>query len=170
MVVSDSGLVTITGGKWTTYRRMAIDAVDHAARIGGLAARPSTTARLQLHGWVADRPRSRNGPLSVYGSDARPCNALCAASTPTGTDRSIPSLPYRAAEVVWAARHEAARSVEDVLARRTRALFLDARASIEVAPTVAALLAVELSRDQTWQDRQVTQFRELAKGYLVPTD
>jgi glycerol-3-phosphate dehydrogenase len=77
-------------------------------------------------------------------------------------------LPYRTGEVVWAARHEAARSVEDVLARRTRALFLDARASIEAAPQVAALLATELQRDRAWPERQVSQFRELAEGYLLP--
>ncbi len=168
VVISDSGLVTITGGKWTTYRRMAIDAVDHAARTGGLAARPLTTDRIKLHGCVA-QIEEPNSSESVYGSDASALRSLCSGH-PDWEQRLHPSLPYRVGEIVWAARLEAARSVEDVLARRTRALFLDARASIEVAPSVAALLAVELSRDQTWQDRQVTQFRELAKAYLVPTD
>jgi glycerol-3-phosphate dehydrogenase len=166
VVVSDSGLVTITGGKWTTYRRMAIDAVDHAARVGGLGDRPSTTDRLRLHGW-SNEPVDGDAPLAIYGSETSQLQAMC-SERPEWDRRLHLSLPYRAGEVVWAARHEAARSVEDVLARRTRALFLDARASMEAAPAVAALLAAELARDQAWQDRQVGRFRELADGYLVP--
>jgi glycerol-3-phosphate dehydrogenase len=166
VAVSDSGLVTITGGKWTTYRTMAVDAVDHAARVGDLPGRPSTTAELRLHGWQ-DEPAGGDGALTVYGSDAPRLVALLAENP--GWDQPLhPGLPYRAGETVWAARYEAARSVEDVLARRTRALFLDARASIEVAPGVAALLAAELKRDPAWQERQVSQFRELATGYLPP--
>ena len=164
MVVSPSGLVTVTGGKWTTYRRMAADAVDRAAEVGGLPARPSD--RRAEAPRLADPPRS-DGPLTVYGSDAAAIRAL-AAENP-GWDRPLhPALPYCAAEVVWAARHEAARSVEDVLARRTRALFLDARASIEAAPAVAALLAAALGRDPAWREDQVARFRALADGYLAP--
>jgi glycerol-3-phosphate dehydrogenase len=166
VVVSPSGLVTVTGGKWTTYRRMAADAVDRAVRVGGLAPRPSTTAALRLHGWV-EPADGREDPLSVYGSDAAGIRAV--GSEDPDWDRPLhPALPYRAAEVVWAARHEAARSIEDVLARRTRALFLDARASIEAAPAVGALLASTLGRDATWQASQVARFRELAAGYLAP--
>ncbi len=168
VVVSNSGLITITGGKWTTYRRMAIDAVDHAVRIGGLPDRPATTDRLQLHGWVAE-PDGTNEAISVYGSDASSLRALC-SDRPEWNQPLHPSLPYRTGEVVWAARHEAARTVSDVLARRTRALFLDARASIDVAPLVAKILAFELAREHNWQDRQVAEFRELARGYLVPID
>ena len=161
--VSGSGLVTITGGKWTTYRRMAADAVDHAARIGSLATKPSTTAGLRLHGWRGpqhDVPDS----LAVYGSDADALNALC--NEHLDLSKSLhPSLPYRGAEVVWAARHEAARTVEDVLARRLRALFLDARASIAAAPTVARLLASELNRDPMWEVQQVATFQKLAANY-----
>jgi glycerol-3-phosphate dehydrogenase len=163
VVVSPTGLVTVTGGKWTTYRRMAADAVDRAIEVGGLPARPSTTAALRLHGWQ----ESSDGSLSVYGSDAAGIRTLAAEDS--GWDRPLhPALPNRAAEVVWAARHEAARSVEDVLARRTRALFLDARASVEAAPAVAALLALALGKDATWQESEVARFRELADGYLVP--
>jgi glycerol-3-phosphate dehydrogenase len=168
VIVSDSGLVTITGGKWTTYRRMAIDAVDHAARVGGLPDRPSTTDQLQLHGWETESD-GRDEALAVHGSDAARLRALC-SERPEWNEPLHPALPYRTGEVVWAARHEAARTVEDVLARRTRALFLDARASIEAAPQAAALLAAELARDPSWQDRQVARFRELAAGYLVPED
>jgi glycerol-3-phosphate dehydrogenase len=165
--VSASGLVTITGGKWTTYRRMAIDAVNKGAQVGGLPSRPSPTADLLLHGWRPDAGEVDKS-LSVYGTDELRLTTLL-SERPEWSQRLHPSLPYRAGEVAWAARHEAARSVEDVLARRTRALFLDATASIEAAPRVAALLAMELDRDQTWQDREVSQFRELAAGYLVGT-
>jgi glycerol-3-phosphate dehydrogenase len=166
VVVSPSGLVTVTGGKWTTYRRMAADAVDRAIPVGGLAQRPTTTATLRLHGWK-ESVDGRDDPLSVYGSDAEGIRAF--GSENPEWDRPLhPTLPYRAAEVLWAARYEAARSIDDVLARRTRALFLDARASIEAAPAVAALLASEFGRDQAWQEAQVNRYRELAAGYLGP--
>jgi glycerol-3-phosphate dehydrogenase len=166
VVVSPTGLVTVTGGKWTTYRRMAADAIDHAIPVGGLSPRPSSTATLRLHGWD-DRAQDFGDPLSVYGTDAAGIRSL-AVENPDWDRPLHPDLPYRTAEVVWAARNEAARCIEDVLARRTRALFLDARASIEAAPTVAALLAAELDRDGTWQEAQVGRFRELAAGYLAP--
>jgi glycerol-3-phosphate dehydrogenase len=166
VVVSPSGLVTVTGGKWTTYRRMAADAVDRAIRIGGLSPRPTTTATLRLHGWE-EPADGRDDWLSVYGSDAARIRTL-SSEDPRWGQPLHPALPYRAAEVVWAARHEAARSIEDILARRTRALFLDARASIEAAPAVGALLASAFGRDRAWQEVQVTRFRDLAAGYLAP--
>ena len=164
-MVSESGLVTITGGKWTTYRRMAIDAVDHAA----IVRRPSRAAfghrPLKLHG-CPDQADQDPGALAVYGSDAPRVIALF-RERPEWNQLLHPSLPYRSGEVIWAARHEAARSVADVLARRTRSLFLDARASIEAAPQVAALLASELGKGPAWQDQQAADFRKLAAGYLV---
>ena len=164
VMLSDSGLVTVTGGKWTTYRRMGVDAVDCAIRAGGLPHVPSATGTLQLHGW---RPLEHNGalPLDVYGSDAPALAALC-SERPEWARPLHPSLPYLAGEAVWAARHEAARCVADVLARRTRALFLDARASGEAAATVAALLAQELGRSAAWQGEQTAEFKKLAASYL----
>jgi glycerol-3-phosphate dehydrogenase len=164
VVVSESGLVTVTGGKWTTYRRMAIDAVDQAARAGKLPSRASATAELPLHGWK-DQPSTGEDSLLVYGSDFVALEELCALR-PEWDQPLHAALPYRAGEVVWAARHEAARSVQDVLARRTRALFLDARASVAAAPLVATLLAAELGRDQAWEEQQVTEFRSLAADYI----
>ena len=148
--VAPSGLVTVTGGKWTTYRRMGEDAVDAAAAVAGLPDRPSVTATLRLHGAPGD-----------------PELARLVAERPEWGEPLHPRLPYRAADVVRAARHEMARSVEDALARRTRALLLDARASVEAAPQTAALLAAELGRDDAWQRRQVAAFRELARGYWL---
>ncbi|HVR28542.1 MAG TPA: glycerol-3-phosphate dehydrogenase/oxidase [Thermoanaerobaculia bacterium] len=164
LLISESGLVTITGGKWTTYRKMAQDTVDHAAVLAGLPERPCPTADLPLHGsGAAD---GRRGPLSPYGADAGAIEAL-AQSEPGLAVALEPRLPYVGAEVVWAAREEMARTVEDVLARRTRALLLDARASIEAAPRVAELLAAELGRDGRWRDQQVQAYRELARGYVI---
>ncbi|HEU5393164.1 MAG TPA: glycerol-3-phosphate dehydrogenase C-terminal domain-containing protein, partial [Candidatus Methylomirabilis sp.] len=164
LLVSPSGLVTITGGKWTTYRRMAEDAIDQAALVAGLDERPSPTADLRLHGYDEEiRPEAA---WAEYGADA-PALARLAAEL-TGWDEPLHfNLPYRACEVIWAARHEMARTVEDVLARRTRALILDARASAEIAPEVARLLAAELGKDEAWQRRQVAEYRGLARGYWL---
>jgi glycerol-3-phosphate dehydrogenase len=164
VIVSDSGLVTIAGGKWTTYRRMGSDAVDHAVKVGSLTATASSTATLKLHGWK-EPERDGAQTLAVYGSDEPGVTALC-AERPAWNQPIHPALPYLAGEAIWAARHEAARCVGDVLARRTRALFLDARASIRAAPSVAALLAEELGRDAAWQDQQAAEFEKLAASYL----
>lgn len=163
LLVSPSGLITITGGKWTTYRHMAEDTVDRAIEVAGLSARPSTTETLKLHGWA---PEPVEGHLAVYGSDLPALNSVL-AEQPGWDERLHPNLPYYVGEVVWAARCELARTVEDVLARRTRALLLDAAASEEVAPKVAALLADELGFDADWQAAQVEQYRALARGYLL---
>jgi glycerol-3-phosphate dehydrogenase len=164
VLVSKSGLVTVAGGKWTTYRKMAEDTVAQAAWVAGLDERPCVTESLRLHGW---RRRSvRPDHRRAYGTDAPHVRAL-ARSNPEWSRRLHRRLPYTAAEVLWAVRHEMARTVEDVLSRRTRALILDARASLEAAPVVAEILAAELGNDPAWQRRQVTAFRALAARYLV---
>ena len=161
LIASPSGLVTITGGKWTTYRHMAEDTVAKAIEIAGLPKAACTTKNLRLHGFQEQPER---GALGVYGADAAALKGLLAEQP--GWDQLLhPELPYSVGEVVWAARHELARTVEDVLARRTRALLLDARASQEIAPTVAALLAAELGHDEGWQQMQVRGYQELARGY-----
>ena len=163
LAVSASGLVTITGGKWTTYRSMAVAAVDAAARQGALDSHPSATHSLRLHGWQP--PSSPTEPWSCYGSDRRRLEQLT-GEQPAWKERLHPRLPYTAGEIVWAVRFEWARSIEDALARRTRALFLDAGASREIAPRVAALMASELGRDQAWQSRQLESFDAVALQYL----
>ncbi len=164
LVISRSGLVTITGGKWTTYRKMGQDAVDQSARAAGLRPRPSVTQRLHIHGW--QDPPEREDPFAVYGSDAPRLRALL-AERPEWSARLHPELPYRSGEVVWAVRYEMARTVEDVLARRTRALFLNARASLEAAAEVARLMAPELGKDAAWAQQQVDSFRQVAEGYVL---
>lgn len=161
--VSASGLVTVTGGKWTTYRCMAVAAVDAAAGQGGLDSRPSATRSLRLHGW---EPPSFSSEVPYgYGSDRGALKRLM-EEQPIWKEHLHPRLPYTAAEIVWAVRFEWARNIEDVLARRTRALFLDAGASREIAPRVAALMATELGRDQAWQSRQLERFYSVSAQYL----
>jgi len=162
VLVSASGLITVTGGKWTTYRRMGEDAINKAADLVGLKPVKSHTAEMPLHGAIAaDEVARLDEAERVYGSDAAGVRALDAGDTPLHQD-----LPYRSGEVVWAARHEMARTVEDVLARRTRALFLNARAARAMAPAVAALLASELGRDAAWQQQQIESFNAVADGYI----
>ncbi len=163
VLISNSGLVSITGGKWTTYRRMGEDTVNQAAAVARLAERPSVSARLRIHGWQEGDVAAP--PWDVYGSDAGELRNL-PADEPVLAEPLHPNLPYLASEVVWAVRHEWARSVEDVLARRTRALLLDARASMAIAPRVAELMAGELGRDAAWQEAQVAGYCEVARGYL----
>jgi glycerol-3-phosphate dehydrogenase len=164
LLVSESGLVTVTGGKWTTYRKMAQDTVDHAAILAGLPEVPCATESLRLHGYLPDDDGL--GDLAPHGADAPAIEALARAA-PALAPPLHPRLPYREAEVAWAAREEMARTVEDVLARRTRSLLLDARASIEAAPRVAEILAAELGRDRRWRDQQVEHYVALARGYLI---
>ncbi|MGA2053390.1 MAG: glycerol-3-phosphate dehydrogenase/oxidase, partial [Opitutales bacterium] len=144
IVVSRSGLLTITGGKWTTYRRMAQDAVDQAMQLAGIEHRPCATETMEVHGAYEDAPviDGERG-WEVYGSDA-PAVTELGAEEPELKEKLHPELPFIGAEVVWAARREMARTVEDVLARRTRALLLGAKASVACAPKVAAILAREL--------------------------
>ncbi|HSM09653.1 MAG TPA: glycerol-3-phosphate dehydrogenase/oxidase [Gemmatimonadota bacterium] len=172
LIVSTNGLVTIAGGKWTTYRKMAEDTVDEAADVGGLERRDCLTEELPLRGRLEGV--DPGDPLGVYGTDADGVRALSAEGTAGSAaeaagepgDLLHPSLPYLRAEVTWAVRHEMARTVDDVLARRTRALLLDARAAIEAADDTARLLAAELGRTADWADGQAADFRATASGYL----
>ena len=161
--VDTSGLLTITGGKWTTYRHMAEDCVNHAISLGQLQDMECTTKNLKIHGYMEDS--AALGSLEVYGSDAEAIQTI--ARDPKLAARLHPDLPYIAAEVVWAARAEMARTVEDVLARHTRALFLNAAAAIAMAEPVARLLAAELGRDEAWVAAQVAEFSALAEQYRV---
>ena len=162
--IDPSGLLTIAGGKWTTYRHMAEDAVNQAAMLTRLPDRNCVTKTLNIHGF---HPQAgKFGALDVYGSDAPAIQDLMRAH-PQLAERLHPSLPYCRAQVVWAARVEMARSVEDVLARRCRALFLKAPAAIEMAPAVASLMAAELGYDDEWQRREVAAFTALARQYCL---
>jgi len=156
------GLLTVAGGKWTTYRAMAEACVNRAAAIAKLPAMPCPTKELSLHGYHLNA--AEFGDLAGYGSDAPEIRRLV-ENDPVLGERLHPDLPYIAAEVVWAAREEMARSVEDVLARRTRALVLNAKAATAMAPRVAELLARELGRDANWAREQVAKATHAGANY-----
>jgi glycerol-3-phosphate dehydrogenase len=162
--IDHTGLLTIAGGKWTTYRHMAEDCVDHAVTLGGLDEKPCVTATTHIHGYYTQPDEL--GSLAVYGTDAASILAVAHAD-PTLAELLHPDLPCIKAEIVWAARHEMSRTIDDALARRTRSLLLDARAAVEAAPTVAALLATELKKDSSWVEAQVKEFRALAAQYIA---
>ncbi|MCD8071941.1 MAG: glycerol-3-phosphate dehydrogenase/oxidase [Alistipes sp.] len=164
IIVSKHNLITITGGKWTTYRRMAQDTVDKAISVGLLPRKACSTKSLRIHGYKPDPDLSDH--MYVYGSDADAVRELI-ASSPEYSRPIHPSYPHKLGEAAWAVREEMALTVEDVLARRVRLLFLDARAAIEAAPAVAALIARERGMDQKWEALQVEQFTALARNYLI---
>jgi len=161
--IDDSALLTIAGGKWTTYRHMAEDCVDQAATLARLPDKPCITKKLNVHGFHDNAEKF--GDLWFYGSDAHAIQNL--AQTQALGARLHPDLPYIEAEVVWAVREEMARTVEDVLARRTRALFLNAKAALAAAPRVAELIAGELGMDAGWREAQISEFRAVAAGYVI---
>ena len=162
--VAPSGLVTTTGGKWTTYRHMAEQTVDRAAALAGLPSRPCVTEGLHVHGF--DAHAERHGHLAGYGADA-PAIQQLALERPDLAESLDSQVACTGAEVVWGARSEMARTVEDVLARRSRALFLNARAAMRMAPAVARLLACELNQDDAWERVQIDRFKQLAENYTT---
>lgn len=158
ILVSNSGLITVTGGKWTTYRKMAEDVIDQAEMVSGVDQRRCETETLQIRGWSRSEIPEPN--LRPYGADAASIRAL-------GKPEKLHALlDLTVAEVLWHVREEMARTVEDVLARRSRYLLLNARASIEAAPRVAEIMAAELGRDESWVAAQVAAYEKLARGYV----
>jgi glycerol-3-phosphate dehydrogenase len=162
--ISRKGLISIAGGKWTTYRKMAEDVIEQAITLADLQYTESVTKTLQIHGYHHN-PKSY-GSLSIYGSDASKINDLLNENVEYKA-LLHPDHPIVIGEIIWAVRNEMARNIEDFLARRTRLLLLDAKASIEVAEKVAEIMALELKFDKAWQTKQVKQYIELANNYLL---
>lgn len=162
LMVSAKGLITITGGKWTTYRRMAKETIDLAIKHTGLASKICQTQHLKIHGGLM---ADDDNYLNIYGSDRTNIEAL-AQQQPELQEKLHPDFPHIAAEVVWAIRNEMAETVEDILSRRLRILFVDAQAAIEMAPKVAELLAKESGADKNWEQNQIEIFDTLANGYI----
>lgn len=164
LVVSASGLVTITGGKWTTYRQMAEDTVNMALKVKKMPFRPCKTRNLKIHGYMENPGKSEW--IYIYGSDRQGILDL-QKEKPEYAKKLHNDFDFTAGEVVWAVRKEMARTVDDVLARRMRALYLDAKASIVMAPEVAAIIASELQRNAAWEEQQVKEYTEMAKAYVL---
>ena len=162
--ISPSGLLTIAGGKWTTYRRMAEDTIDHAIVLADLPFKPSGTVNLNIHGHHKTPEIFKE--LADYGSDAPEIEDLLKEKK-VYQDKIHPQRPTRIGEIIWAVRREMARSVEDFLARRTRNLLLDAKSSMEMAPVVAEWMSVELNSGRAWRKKQVEKYRQVAQNYSV---
>lgn len=164
LLVSPSGLITITGGKWTTYRKMAEDTVNAGIRARKLPFRPCRTKDIKIHGYL-ENP-DRDDRMYIYGSDLEEIQKI-QKENPAWSEKLEAGSDFTTGEVIWAVRKEMARTVDDVLARRVRVLYLDARKSIALAPRVAEIMAAELGRDREWVRNQVEEFTELARGYVM---
>src|SRR6188768_1816271 len=163
IAVSDSELISITGGKWTTYRKMAEDAMEIAIYKAGMDEKECVTKNLYIHGYRENNDYT--AALYYYGTDKDGIEDLIKK------DRSLaelihPSLPYIKAEIIWALRNEMCMTVEDALARRTRALLLDAKAAIESSSLVANMMAKEMGKNETWIKEQIDSFISVGKNYL----
>lgn len=164
IIVSASGLITITGGKWTTYRKMAQDTINKIIFLGKLPHRECQTKHLAIHG--ADGSADDTDHLYIYGTDQKAIEQLIQESPELGA-KLHPRLEFLKAEVFWAVKNEMALTVEDVLARRVRILFLDARAAKECAPIVADILAAYLGKNEDWKQSQIKEFTHLANQYIL---
>jgi glycerol-3-phosphate dehydrogenase len=164
LIVSESGLITITGGKWTTYRRMGEDTVDKSIQIGGLNSQSCKTRALSIHGSMQGFDWDNHS--YIYGSDRDKVLDLI-NENPEWGNKLHPHYDYLQAEVIWAIRYEMARTIEDILARRLRLLFLDAKAAKKAASLTSRLMADELGKDTKWQEEQILSFNTLASNYLL---
>lgn len=164
IVTSPSGMVTITGGKWTTYRDMAEDAVNRVISVCRLPKKPCKTEDILIHGYMEDVDRSNFS--YVYGSDYPKIEKL-AQETPEYAEKLHPDYDYTVAEVIWGIREEMAMTLDDMLSRRLRITFLDARAAMDMAAKVAAIMAKEMTKDESWAKEQVDGFIKLAQNYLL---
>ena len=163
IAVSDSELISITGGKWTTYRKMAEDVMEIAIHKAGMSEKECVTKNLHIHGYK--ETNNYAAPLYYYGADEDTITNLIKNDNSL-SEKIYPSLPYIKAEIIWAVQNEMCMTVEDALARRTRALLLDAKAAIESAPLIAQMMANEMGENENWIKDQIDNFISVAKNYL----
>jgi glycerol-3-phosphate dehydrogenase len=163
IIISESGLVSVIGGKWTTYRKMAEDAMDNIFSDGLLPTEKGSTENLKIHGYTVNVDENR---LAIYGSDKKEIEKLEKQNQYYSQTLSE-ETPITVAQVIWAVRNEMARTVEDFLARRTRVLFTDAKLAVDLAPKVADIMMRELGQNEVWKARQLDKFSEVAKNYSL---
>ncbi|MBP1223791.1 glycerol-3-phosphate dehydrogenase/oxidase [Flavobacterium sp. 1355] len=166
IIVSETGLITITGGKWTTYRKIAEDIVDKAISTRKLIKKNCITEHLSIHGNKSTTNFDRENHLYIYGSDSPKIIEL-QKNEPELAEKLHPDHEFTMAEVVWAIRYEMARTVDDILARRVRLLFLDARAAIQSSEKTARIIAKELGHDEIWITKEISNFKAISKGFLL---
>jgi glycerol-3-phosphate dehydrogenase len=162
-VVSESQLVSLLGGKWTTFRKMGQDTVDYFYRLTGQKLIKSQSSDLKIYGFTE---KQIEGHLKFYGSYAKKIHELIDSDLSLGT-LLHPHYPFTFAEIQWAVQHEMAMTLEDVLARRIRILILDARVALEIAPKVAKFIAKLLQKDDHWMQQELFNFEQLAHQYLI---
>ena len=165
IIVSASKLITITGGKWTSYRLMAEDAIDKAAALKLIEKRKCVTKKLRVHGYRENPDMSDH--MYVYGSDEPEIRKL-AEQNPEYGKKISEKYEYTVAEVIWSVRNEMARTLDDVLARRVRLQYIDAREAQKVAPQVAQIMATEMQKDKAWIDKQLQDYDEILKNFIIP--
>lgn len=162
ITLSPSGLLSIIGGKWTSYRRMAEETIDKAIRSGMLEPRKCLTKNFKFYSASGNLKTDR---LMIYGIRAAEIEGIIRILPGSGEPLDK-DLPYTRAEIICICRNEMPVTLEDVLARRTRSLLLDARASTRIAPVVAGLMAKELGHDVSWEKDQVDEYRKITVNYL----
>jgi glycerol-3-phosphate dehydrogenase len=162
ITLSPSGLLTIIGGKWTTYRRMAEETIDKAIEADLLENRRCITSGLKL---VSSDTGSGSGRLRIYGDHSSEIEKMIRENPDLGIPID-PRLPYTKAEMIWICRNEMPLNLDDLLARRSRALFLNAKASSDIAEEAAGIMAEEMGHDDTWRKDQVESYRQLVNIYI----
>ena len=161
VTVSTSGLISILGGKWTTYRKMAEDTVNTARSVAGLQDRECITHNLTIHGY--DYSSNWENPIHFYGTDIEKIENLCSEGNSSISEKFFISKN----QIIWSIRNEMAMTLEDVMARRTRSLFLDARESLKIAPKVLEIMAKEMKKNIDWIKNESANFEKVAKNYIV---
>ncbi|MDO9634309.1 MAG: glycerol-3-phosphate dehydrogenase/oxidase [Paludibacter sp.] len=164
LLASDSDLITITGGKWTTYRIMAEETVNLAIRKKGIKFRSCVTKKMKIHGYK--KIKDRSNWMYVYGSDRDEIKKL-EKENPAYADKLVKDFDFTVSQVIWAVRNEMAMTLDDVLARRVRLLSLDARKSIEIADKVARIMAKELGESEAWIEKQIADYTAIASKYIL---
>ena len=161
-MVSESGLVSALGGKWTTYRKMSEDIINTAIPIAGLPERNCITQNLPIHGF--DFNSNWSDPLHVYGTDIEKIKKIDSNEFNKSLSKKIYITKN---QIIWSIRNEMAMTLEDILSRRTRCLFIDALETIKIAPIVCKIMSEELKESKKWMENQLKNFTTLANNYII---
>jgi len=162
ITVSTSGLISVLGGKWTTYRKIAEDTVNTLQAVGGLPERQCNTRTLPIFGY---EPHSDwEDPMHYYGTESKKISALNSKKATTSLSRKFFITEN---QIIWAVQEEMAVTLEDILARRTRCLFLNAFETEKIAPQVASIVAEKFGHDASWIKKELKNFNTLVKKYQL---